>query len=509
MITLEFKVHAHLQQLKLRLMKADDFDLEERLATTGSNEALTGSGSLLSTSELDGWNGRQRTPWASIDNTSPGLSTTNLRPSGTSPMRRQSSGQHSSQPFHDSSSNTSPFFSITPAPSNQGALTTAQQHRDPRNGSFATGRAAEVNGIQKYSRHNSNDDDRYATSSLAFGSHDSGIPIHPHRQSSQISTSSFTSGAVSRNGSLPPSRNDVDPLMQLSEELQNSTYTHPNGSSSSVHNPHFQLSAQAHTFSRHPTTQTPKSGDLSSSTNINNVAGDFAKMNIAKENQHMQSMYGLQMGATSSGQVQSMYEFPQQQDAGNVNAAWDADESGYQDLADRYAPSNLLGLQSQGPYRTSALNPSYPHSPASSDGRRSSQSPYYSADAIPPYTIQSRPPLHGSLTGNIPQGQAQLLDRKLRGVQQERQGYIPAHHSSLHFRAPFPNPYDFHPQHALRMNPINPYYPVPPVANMLPPVIPRGPAKDQDSSHSTRSACLEEFRSNSKTNKRYELKVSI
>lgn len=487
-------------------MVANRITAEERLANAGSNEALTGSGSLLSTSESDGWNGRQRTPWTSIDNTSPGLSSASTRRSGTSPIRRQNSTQQPSQPFTDPSTSNSPYFSITPASSNQGLLKATQQHlADPKNVPLVPARAFEANGICRSSGLNSDEDDRYAASSLAFGSHDVRVPIHPHRQQSQSSTSGFNSGVGSRSGSLPPSRNGVDPLLQYGEELQNTTYSHASGSSNSGQNPQFKLSAQALTFSRNPSAPNQKLGDLPNPAVMNNMAGDFSKMSIAKENQPPHSGYGLHTGSTFAGQDLS-YDFTQQNDAGNANAAWDTDE-GYPDFHDRYHRNNVLPFQPHTPYRSSALNPSYPHSPASSDGRRNSQSPYYSGDVVPPYASQNRPPLHSSLNGNVPQGQAQLLDRKLRGIQQEQQGYLPSPPNPLHFRASFPNPYDFHPQNALRMNPLNPYYPVPQVPNFLPPVIPRGPAKDQDTSHSTRSACLEEFRSNSKTNKRYELKV--
>lgn len=369
--------------------------------------------------------------------------------------------------------------------------------------------AFESNGIQRSSRHNSDEDDRYAARSLLLGSHDAGVAIHPQRQHSQSSTSGFNSGVASRNGSLPPSRNGVDPLFQFSEDTQHTTYTHNSGSSSTGQHPRFKLSAQAHAFSRNSSTQNQRFGDVTNSAIMNNMAGEFAKMGIARENQPPHSGYGTPMDPAFHGQGLSSYDFPQPIDANNTNAPWDTDEHGYHDYQDRYAQSNISPFPPQGPYRASTLNPSYPHSPASSDGRRNSQSPYYSNDGASSYALQHRPPVHSSLNGNVPLGQAQLLDRKLRGIQQEQHGYLLPQVNPIHFRPPFPNPYDFHPSHAIRVNHLNQYYPVPPISNMLPPVIPRGPAKDQDSSHSTRSACLEEFRSNSKTNKRYELKVGI
>lgn len=482
---------------------------EERLAAAGSNEVLTGSGSLLSTSESDGWNGRQRAPWPSIDNTSPGLSTTGTRRSGTSPMRRQDSSQQSSQPFIDPSSN-SPYFSIIPPSSNQGSLkATQQQPADPINGPFMSARSFEAHGIPRSSRHNSDEGDRYAARSLARGSHDAGVAVHPQRQHSQSSTSGFNNGAASRNGSLPPSRNGVDTLLQYSEDMQNPTYAHTSGSSSTGQNPRFKLSAQAHVFSGNPSAQSQRIGDLANSTIMNNMAGDFAKMGIARENHLPHSGHGTPMEPAFAGQGPSSYDFPQQTDISSTNVSWDTDDHGYPEYQDRYAQNNVPSFLPPGPYRNSALNPSYPHSPASSDGRRNSQSPYYSGDEASAYALQHRLPLPNNISGNVPPGQAHLLDRKLRGLQQEQHGYLLPQVNPLHFRPPFPNPYDFQPSNALRINHLNQFYPVPPMSNLMAPVIPRGPAKDQDSSHSTRSACLEEFRSSSKTNKRYELKVRI
>ncbi|KAI4287016.1 MAG: hypothetical protein L6R35_003726 [Caloplaca aegaea] len=496
------------QSVTISGVVADSHTLEERLASAGSNEALTGSGSLLSTSESDGWNGRQRTPWPSMDNTSSGVSTTSTRRSGTSPKRRQNSSQQPSQALPDSSSSNPPYFSITPAPTHQSMLkVTQQQLPDLNSASYMSARALEPNGIQRPSRHNSDEGDRYAARLLALGNHDSGVSIQPQRQQSQSSTSGgFNSGGASRNGSLPPSRNGVDSLSRYGEDLQNTTYSRPTGMSSTGHNAQFKLSAEAHAFSRFPSAQNQRFGDMTNPGAMNNMTGDFAKMAVAKENNPPHTGYGTSMHSTFAGQGPSPYDFPPQIDVSNSNASWDTDEHGYSDFQDGHVQNNVAPFLPQASYRTSSLNPSYPHSPASSYGRRNSQSPYYSNDAAAPYALQHRPSLHGNLSANVPSGQAQLLDRKLRGIQQEQHNYLLPQMNPVHLRHPFPNPYDFHPSHAIRVNHLNQYYPAPPVSNLLPPVIPRGPAKDQDSSHSTRSACLEEFRTNSKTNKRYELK---
>lgn len=232
-------------------------------------------------------------------------------------------------------------------------------------------------------------------------------------------------------------------------------------------------------------------------------------MTLGKEPQNSQNGYGPQTGSTYPGQALLPYQLLQQNESTNTGTAYEFDESAYSELHNHYVQNPMMSLPQQGQHRNPAFRSPYPHSPASNDGRRNQQSSYGSTDGASTYSLQSRAPSRGSLSGNVAAGQTLALDRRLRGLQQEQQGLMPAHPNSMQFRPPFANPYDFHTQNALRMNPLQSYYPVPPMANLLPQVIPRGPAKDQDTTHSTRSACLEEFRSNSKTNKRYELKVRV
>ncbi|KAL8704147.1 MAG: hypothetical protein Q9201_002697 [Fulgogasparrea decipioides] len=477
---------------------------EEKLANAGINEALTGSGSLLSTSESDSWNGRQRPPWASTDDTSSGLPRASARRSGASPIRRQNSSQQTTQSFADPASGNSTYFSVPSASSNQGLPMTSQQHLADQNATtFMPPRAYETTGFQRPSRHNSEDEERVIARASAFPSDDGGFPIPPQRQKSHQSTSGFNSSVASRSGSLPPSRNGGDSLSRFDEDPQNTAYPPVNGSSTTGRPYPSKLSAQALAFSRNPNPCNQRFGDLPSAADMNNMAGDFAMMGIAKENQPPHAGYGLQVGPTFPGQGLP-YDLTPHNDLGSTDIAWDADDNTYPGYRDPYAQNNQISLPPPAQYRTPAFNPSYPRSPASNDGRRNQPSPYGSSDGASPYPQQSRAVSRSSLNGNVPAGQALMLDRKLRGLQHEQQGFM-SHPSQLHFRQPYSNPYDFQTPNTLRMN-LNPYYTVAPMANLLPPVIPRGPAKDQDTSHSTRSACLEEFRSNSKTNKRYELK---
>jgi mRNA-binding protein PUF3 len=115
------------------------------------------------------------------------------------------------------------------------------------------------------------------------------------------------------------------------------------------------------------------------------------------------------------------------------------------------------------------------------------------------------------LSSRVGMSQAALLDRKLSRLQQEQQGFMIAQQTPLQPRLPYgAHAYDFHAYSGVRMNPLNTYYgitayPVVPGAT----VPPRGPSREQEQSQVIRSALLEEFRTSSKTTKRYELKVNL
>ncbi|KAL8846494.1 MAG: hypothetical protein Q9221_008418 [Calogaya cf. arnoldii] len=392
---------------------------------------------------------------------------------------------------------------LVPSSSHLPTKTSQYYPGDPTASAFMPTRALEMNTVQRTSRHNSDEDDRYAARTIAFGNTDTGLAIQPNRQSSRDDVSGFGSSVASRSGSLPPSRNGVDALSQFDEGAQNSTYPHVNGSSTAGNPYRSRLSAQASAFSRNSSNHTQRFGELPNAADIN-ITGDLAMMALGKEQQNSQTGYGPQNGSTYLGQSLLPYQLFQQNDPSST--AWEYEENAYPEFQNPYAQNTMMSLPQQGQYRNPAFRSPYPHSPASNDGRRNQQSSYGSTDGASSYALQSRAPSRGSLSSNVAGGQTLVLDRKLRGLQQEQQGMMPPHANSMQFRPPFANPYDFHTQNALRMNSLNSYYAVPPMANLMPQGIPRGPAKDQDTAHSTRSACLEEFRSNSKTNKRYELK---
>jgi mRNA-binding protein PUF3 len=104
----------------------------------------------------------------------------------------------------------------------------------------------------------------------------------------------------------------------------------------------------------------------------------------------------------------------------------------------------------------------------------------------------------------MPPGSGEL-DRRLQNVhysQQQQQAYL----FNNQFQGQYPpHAYDYPPQN-FRQGNLQYGYPISMPAYPPGQIVPTRPAKDQDIGHGVRSVLLEEFRSNSKSNKRYELK---
>lgn len=123
------------------------------------------------------------------------------------------------------------------------------------------------------------------------------------------------------------------------------------------------------------------------------------------------------------------------------------------------------------------------------------ESPFYAAEAGAHFR-------NGS-SGRLSDGQAVALERKLRGIPQEADfGQSANPLQRLQFPA-----YDFAGYQAARLNALSGFYPVAHLGGLgATSMVPRA-HRDQDPNQVVRSPLLEEFRANSKGNKRYELKV--
>ena len=469
-----------------------------------NHEAITGSGSLLSSSESDSFIGRHTTPWKTVEDPSPGLTKVHSNHSNSSTMHRQNSNQLASQGFSDNHSAHSSYYSVPSASVSSSSKQTQSKFLDPTSSSFVASAMLNSARLGRTSRNNSDEETRPAVKSIAFGEMEGGHSIQPGRPNYYTNFSGQNSSAASRSGSMPPSRHDaLQPSSRFVDDTPRQQNVHLGPTP--FHRPNHSVQSAMYPSNGGSISQ---KYNAQPNSDIGSLAGGLDKLSLAKGNH---PMYAVQ--DRDSQQLNAEYadfEYARPTNGNNSNEMWPMDDTGYpgnQAFSSEGLLHETMPLHDQ-PYRNNSYGPSYSHSPSNSEARRSQHSPYYSS-AGTPSSYQQRAPSRGSFNGVVVPGQAALLDRKLRGLQQEQQGYPPTHPNPLQYRPPMPQHYDYHPQHALRMNPLAAYYPMPPMPNILNPPIPRGPARDQDIGQHLRSALLEEFRSNSKTNKRYELKVWI
>ena len=334
------------------------------------------------------------------------------------------------------------------------------------------------------SRQNSDEAIRRPSNTIIFGSSDSGYPSQTTRSNSNtnVGYSGYSSSVASRSGSIPPSRNSIDNQSQLGTE-----YSLQFGSSEPfVHRSMHSSRASNYSANRNHRFQNP-----GSSLQFGDLTTSLGKLEIGREIQEPS--------------YPSYLEHAQQAGAGHINTISAMNNNAYRGNHSSLEPDTRQGA-SYGQHRIQFGDRST-HSPSSSEFRRSHESPLYSTTATPPLNDHQRAPSTTSLRSNTSHKQAALLEQKLRGLHQEQQNYI-APQLNVQFRNPYTPTYDYSSQALLRMNPLAQFYPVQHLGTYATSqVVPRSSVVDTAAGESLRSSLLEEFRSNNKGNKRYELKV--
>ena len=417
------------------------------------------------------------------------------------------------QPSHDLPRSTSPYFSVThPAAIGQG-IGNKSPHKaflDPTSGNFVVSRGLEPSGFGGFQRLNSDEESRRQVNAIAFDGNDAGLSMSNDRSGFGIDRAHATaySRTVSTSGSLPPSRNGTEQIAQYgvfppdrpqySQLSQTSTFFPSHRSTHSARTSSFSSQANNH---RHD--------DFSTPLHDAELMSKFAKSRLDDGNDQTYSRMNGAAPFLNHGSYD--YDYGRQMPSNVPGDVWGAGDGGYHNALENYTSNNGMPGDSCVPqyntYMRAQLADRDSTSTGVSDYRRL-HSPYLSSSGTPPGgTDQNQPRSRAGVPPRAPHGQAALLERKLKGLQQEQQGFSPPT-NPLPFRGPFAQSYDFNTQNGLRINSLAPYYPVAAVGGFSGPMIPRGPARDHDVGQNLRSALLEEFRSNNKTSKRYELKVS-
>ena len=457
-----------------------------------NSEAITGSGSLLPSSESDTWNRHQSSQWPSVNNNSisPGLGSVRNTHDSTSPTRhRTANPQHSrsESPYFSPNQPSAIGQGMSNKPSNQGYL-------DATSGSLKSPGAFDAYQQVKVGRQNSDSSTRRQLDAIVFGNNEMGYTAQRSASGASAVYSGYNSSAASRSGSLPPSRHGIEQPSQFGVEHSVNSQQIPYGNSDSYSHRPNQLSRT----STYSTNGTSKYADHASSTQYNDLAVQMNKMDLGKENQ--ESAY------------HSYYDYPQSTIPSNPSGNYGVNVNGYRSNSFSLEVDNRQGPSVAPPYNQHRIQfgDRTSHSPTSNEFRRNHDSPTYPTNSTPPLLDHQRSASIASVRSNVGTGQAALLERRLRGLQQEQQAYPMAQSNPVQFRAPFTHPYDYNPQNMLRMNPLAQYYPLQ-VMNGYQNnrTVSRVPAIDSTAGESLRSSLLEEFRTHSKGTKRYELKVSL
>ena len=469
------------------------------LVVPGTSDVKTGSGSLLSSSESESWSRHLNSQWPSVTNISPALGSVRNGQVSTSPVRHRTNNAHARS--------SSPYFPATqPTAIGQGMGTKVSSSTpsflDPTSGSFKSSAVFDTYGQSQASRQTADDVNRKQLDSIVFGSNEIGPSSYTgavrSASNASIGYSGYNSSAASRSGSLPPSRHGTDQPAQFGVEHTTNLQHLQFGTSDGLSHRPNQLSRNS-TYSINGNN---KLIDHTSAMQYDELQTNFAKLDMSKENQDPLYTY---------------YEYPQQNGFHGTNTGYGSNSQSIRGTQNPFEPDSRSGSSLVPPYPQyrQQLGDRSSYSPSGSDIRRSHDSPLYSHTGTPPLSDHHRAPSNSSLQRtNTSGGQAALLERKLRGLQQE-QSYVSSQRNPLQYQASY-HPYDYNQQNLLRVNPLAPYYSLPPHQSYQSNTqnyglnnrnITQTPTIESNAGESLRSTLLEEFRSNNKGAKRYELKV--
>lgn len=470
--------------------------LTDRFAPDDDDEIYdgrSGSGALAASSEADHtWTTRVSGPW-NVDKTSPTTLSTSQSGS-TSPIRHRGSNTSVPSMTFTESQQTSPYLTTSRPAIGQGpGMPTRAQNKsglDPSSGPF---KYPHTNG-QGYVLYSDDKENKlYHRDSFDM---DGSNPYNNDPRVTPGSGVRSVQAATPRDGSLPPSRqSDTGPIGTTSSFFGN-------GYAGFGHNASNSLQLQRPSVSG-------KTSAMPTFQNGRNFPGHVQELEMALStmqvndkqghNQYMESG-GPELAQAQNNQQQQQQPYDAQLPSNGPATVWGGSKGTASYLSEPYTGSfsNQLNFkQSRMTERESE--------PAGTNFRNVNSSKYYSDDGSPAVDFERS-------YGPRSQGTSDF-ERNF-----SRQQFTPQHQQFLQtqmlypgqFQAQFlPQPYDFspHQQPNDRAGPGQFGFQVPlaPYATTL--SAPRGPARDQDIGHGVRSALLEDFRSNTKTNKRYEIKV--
>ncbi|KAH8695086.1 armadillo-type protein [Talaromyces proteolyticus] len=437
-------------------------------------QGKTGSGSLLATSESDGWAGRHSIPW----NTTTSASTLGSNSMTTSPVESRAGDRNAST--RAEVGDTSSYFTL------------------PRSSAIGQTQPGSVSKGYLSSAAENYTSPTEALSFANFGNFRNDDPAG-HRQLNSFSANPANGGfqrkaSVVSNVSNARDSQDVigsmtmSPFSHVASESISAGSTHTGNQNAYSHIGQNSISmASRPSHSSHPSYPSePHALDSRFTTGQIDISTGLNRLQL-NDNQSLG-------GYSNSRRPSYMHQGPIDVSANRINSQFSSDEANYQGVATYSADM------------TAEFPLSYQHIPRLGERESSPTADYSRAVNSPFYPTVATPILRPSsshrVTGQASEGQPAILDRKLRGLQQE-QDFNQVAGASLQ-RVSFPSNYELSGYSANRLNAFPPYLQM--SFGGLPAMGQRVSHRDPDPSQVVRSAVLEEFRTHNKSNKRYELK---
>ena len=443
-------------------------------------DEITGSGSLLRSSESEGWSRR----WPSMSNISTGfgsgLGSAQGNHAGASPVR-QRTNQHTRS--------SSPY--VTPQPSAIGTGASAKSSSgsvlDPTSRSFNVSGA-----FESFPQ----------TSPRQEGEEPGRRNLNPNSffvGNGSAAYSGYSSSVASRSGSVPPSRHGNDATVPFGEVPNSAVYSNNLSPFATNRQPHHSRTS---TFSNNANVNGNRFSNQAWQTSMGDLSGVVSRMDLGRDViDYSYSNYWDQSNqAPSPGSINSVPVGPFMN--GRHNSV---------------SVDTGVGLMPQYGHHRNQFADRQAYSPTGSDPRRNNDSPMYFNGNTPPVADHNRTLSTNSSRANLNAYSQAVLERKLRGLAEQQQSYQPSPAQS--HRGLYNNPYDLNPygaQSFAGLNTQTPYYQdgrmdfqqaqLGLVNHRAPP---RGPASEMSAAgESGRSPLLEEFRL-SKGTKKYELRVGL
>lgn len=446
--------------LQGRGMTASSLQGPDQHISESAFEGKSGSGSLLSSSESDGWTGRPNLPWSTVNTSA--LSMGQNRTMATSPIQTRANDR--SAPALNDAGDTS-YFAL-PRTTGIGTSAGTASHRPYFNagseGVSPSGDGISFGGFPALR----NGDSRRQMSSTGLGS-------------SPVGTTFPVKAGF--NGSLDGSRPEDMAAMNMSSLASGipDNMSPPQTRSTLSHMSHNSASyAQRSVHSAHPSYYSDNhSIDGRYGSNSMDLSAGFNKLQLNDNG------FSGQAGQRPLYASHASFDgsLPRGKFQNNDDASYQALASygaeGAQDMHVAYQPRSRGG-------ETGSISPS--------DYARMDSPLYAGVDAQ-----------HRNSGGRMSDNQAAAFERRLRNFQD--QDFVQASGSSFQRMQMAPS-YDYQGYQQARLNALQGFYPMAQLGGLGAAALVSRAHREHDPTQVVRSPLLEEFRANSKGNKRYELK---